>query len=81
MVTTVTTTTVTTVTTVAALGLTAAIGIAAVVSLIAFLTTKELADARSSSTSFRIAKFASVGIVPLVVAFAVMVAVEIAKAF
>lgn len=75
-----TVTTVTTVTTIAALGLAAAISIAAVVSLIALLITKELASARKSGTSSRIARFVSVGIVPLVIAFAVIVAVNVVLA-
>ena len=75
-----TVTIVTTVTTIATLGLTAAISIAALVSLIAFLTAKELAGAKGSGTSLRIAKFFSVGILPLAIAFAVIVAVKIAEA-
>ena len=72
-------TTVTTVTTIAAMGLTAVVSIAAVVGLIFFLTTKELASAGVSSTSLRIARFVSVSILPLVIAFAVMVAVKITE--
>ena len=79
MITTVTTSTITTVSVIAAMGLTAAISMAAVVSLIAFLTAKELAVGRGSGTSLRVAKFLSVGIIPLVVAFAVIVAVKIAE--
>jgi hypothetical protein len=79
MITTVTTTTVTTVITVAAMGLTAAVSIAAVASLIFFLTVKELASAGESGTSLRIARFFSIGILPLVMAFAVIVAVRIAE--
>jgi len=74
-----TVTTVTTVTTMAALGLAAAISIACVVTLILFLTTKELAGTSSSGTSLRIAKFINVGILPLVLAFAVIVGVKIAE--
>ncbi len=72
-----TVTTVTTVTTIAALGLTAAISIATVVLLMLFLTTKELAGASGSGFSLRIAKFVSVGILPLVMAFAVIVVIKI----
>ena len=71
-------TTVTTVTTIAALGLTAAISIAAIATLVFFLTIRELAGARGSGTSLRIAKFVGIGIVPLVMAFAVIVCVNIA---
>ena len=73
-----TVTTVTTVTTIAALGLAAAISIAAVVSLIILLIAKELAGAKGSGIPLRIARFASVGIVPLAIAFAVIVAVNVA---
>ena len=71
-------TTVTTVTT-TVVGLTAVMSIAAIVSLIALLTARELANASGSGTSLRIARFVSVGIVPLVMAFAVIVALKIAE--
>ncbi len=74
-------TTVTTVTAIAALGLTAAISVAVVVTLIVFLSTRELASAGHSRFSLRIAKFASVGILPLIMAFAAIVAVKIAEVF
>lgn len=74
-----TVTTVTTVTAIAALGLTGAIGIAGVVSLIVFLTSKELAGAGNSGFSRRLARFLTVGILPLVLAFAVIAAVKIAE--
>ena len=77
MITTVTTTTVTTVTTVAAMGLTAVVSIAAVVSLILFLVVKELASADGSPTALRVNQFLSVGILPLVMAFAVIAAVAV----
>ena len=70
---------ITTVTTVTAMGFAAAISIAAIVSLIVFLTCKELAGASGSGTFLRIAKFVNVAILPLVMAFAVMVAVKIAS--
>ena len=79
MITTVTTTMMLTVTTITAMGLTAAISIAAIVSLISLLATRELANANGSGTSLRIARFVSVGIVPLVIAFAVIVALKIAE--
>ncbi len=74
-----TVTTVTTVTTIAALGITAAISVAAVTTLIAFLTTRELASTGNSHFPLRIAKFASIGILPLIIAFAVIVAVKITE--
>ena len=71
--------TVTTVTIIAALGLTVAISLAAIVALMVFLATRELATAGYSRFSLRIARFASVAILPLVMAFAVIVAVRIAE--
>jgi len=68
-----------TVTTIAAGGLTIAISVAAVVTLVVFLTTRELASAGRSRFSSRIARFASIGILPLVMAFAAIVAVKIAE--
>lgn len=79
MVSTVTTSTITTVTTIAALGLTAAISAAAVITLIAFLVTKELASASLSPSSQLTARFFNVGILPMVMAFAVIVGVKIAE--
>ncbi len=73
-----TVTTVTTVTTIMALGLTASISIASIVVLILFLIAKELGNARGSSVSLRIARFVGVGIVPLIMVFAVIVGVNIA---
>ncbi len=60
-------------------GLTAAISIIAVVLLMLFLTTKELAGASNSGVSLRIAKYASVGILPLVMVFAVIVFMKIVE--
>ncbi len=70
-------TTVTTVTTIAALGLTAAISVAAVATLMVFLATRELASASNSPLSLRIARFASIGVLPLVITFAAIVVVKI----
>ena len=72
-------TTVTTVTTIAALGLTAAISVALVAALIVFLTSRELASSSRSRFSLRIARFASIGILPLAMAFVAIVAVKIAE--
>ena len=80
MITTITTGVISTISSVTSVtGLTAAISIAAVVSLIFFLTTKELAGAGGSRTSLRIAKSVGVGILPLVMAFAIIVAVKIVE--
>jgi len=77
MITTSTTAIITSITAMGATGLTAALGIAAVVSLIVFLTAKELAGTTSSGSPRRIAKFVNVGIVPLIIAFAVILATQI----
>ncbi len=79
MITTISTTTVTTVTAIAAMGLTAALGVAATVLLIFFLSTKELAAARGSGTSLRISRFISIGIAPLLMIFAVLTVIQIAQ--
>ncbi len=79
MITTITTSTITTITTIAAMGLTTVISIAAVVTLMVFLTTRELASASHSRFSLRIARFAIIGILPLVIAFAAIVVVKIAE--
>jgi len=79
VVSTVTTSTITTVTTIAAMGLTVTISVAAVVTLIAFLTTKELASASLSPSSHLTARFLNVGILPMIMAFAVIVAVRITE--
>ena len=79
MITTVTTSTITTVITIAATGLAVTISVAAVVALIVFLSTKELAGASSSPSSQLTARFFNVSIVPMLMAFAVIVAVKIAE--
>ncbi len=79
MISTVTISTITTISTIAALGLTATISIAAAVALILFLSSRELAGASGSSTSMRVGKYLSVGIIPLLMAFAVFVGVKIAE--
>ncbi len=75
----ITTITTSTITTVAAMGLAAGITIAAVICLIIFLATKELAGAGVSASSKRMAKFLNVGIIPLVFAFLVVLTVKITE--
>ena len=72
-------TTVTTVTTIAAMGLTAAISIGAVASLVAFLVTKELVGANGSGSLGRMARFLNVGIYPLVIVLGVFIAIKISE--
>ena len=80
MITTVTTSTVTTVTTIAAMGLTGVVTIAAVVCLIVFLTIRELAGAGGPNASLRrVARFFGIGVLPLVIAFGIIVAVKISE--
>ena len=79
MISTVTTSTVTTITTIAAMGLTAVISIAVVATLIAFLAIKELAGASNSGSPRRVSRFLNVGILPMAMAFAVILAVKISE--
>ncbi len=72
-------TSITTVTSIATLGTAAAVSIAAVAVLLIFLATRELAGTGKSRVSSRIARFASVGILPLVLAFATVIIVKITE--
>ena len=79
MISTVTTSTITTVTTIAAMGLGLFIGIVAVAVLVIFLIAKELAGA-SRFPRFRVlGKHLNVGIMPLVIAFSVIVGTKIGE--
>jgi hypothetical protein len=80
MITTVSTTTVTTVTAIAAMGLTATLSIAATILLIFFLSTRELAGTKGSGFPLRVSRFVSIGIVPLLITFAVIAIIQIAGA-
>jgi hypothetical protein len=60
-----------------AMGFAAAMGIAAVVSLVIFLVTKELASAHRSGPSLRVAKFVNAGIWPLTAVFAILAGTKI----
>jgi hypothetical protein len=77
VITTVTTSTVTTITELAAMDLTAVIGAVAVVALVAFLSVKELSAARTSPGAQLTTRFLNVGIVPMAMAFAVMVVIKV----
>lgn len=79
MVTTVSTTTVTTITAIAAMGLTATLSIAATVLLIFFLSTKELMATRGSGAALRVSRFLSIGIVPLLMSFAVIIVIQVVQ--
>ena len=75
----ITTTTVTTVTTIIAMGLGAAVSAVAIAGFGIFLGTKELVGANRSASSVRLARFLSVGIWPLAIAFGVFAAMKIVQ--
>jgi len=77
MISTVTTSTVTTVTTMIGFGM--ALGLVAVITLIAFLGVRELATASRGGTQRLLAKSLDIGIVPLIIAFAMIIAMEMVK--
>ena len=80
MISTVITSTITTITTVTAIvGFGVALGVVAVVALIGLLGAKELTSVSASSTHRFLAKSLDVGIVPLGIAFAVIVAVKVVE--
>ena len=80
MISTVITSTITTITTVTAIvGFGLAFGVVAVVVLIGLLGAKELSSASGSNTYRLLAKSLDVGIVPLAIAFAVIVVVKVAE--
>jgi hypothetical protein len=76
MVSTVTSTTVTTVT---LLGLTAVLGLAAVLMLISYLAARELLDASGHRRLRLLARRLNVAVVPLLVVFAVIAATKVAE--
>ncbi|MFC1866169.1 hypothetical protein ACFLYB_05615 [Chloroflexota bacterium] len=79
MITTVSTTTVTTVTAIAAMGLTATLSIAATILLIFMLSTKELMSAKGTGSALRVSRYLTIGIVPLLMTFAVVTIIQIVQ--
>lgn len=75
----VSTVTVTTVTTIAAMGLIASLSVFAVLILIFFLTSKELLMASNGERKKFIGKTLNISIIPLLLAFTVIVALKIAE--
>jgi hypothetical protein len=73
------TVTVSSISTITAMGLALAVGVLGTVTLIALLTIKELAAVQSSPVSRLVARFSDVGILPMMVAFAVTVAIKVAE--
>jgi hypothetical protein len=76
MTTTVTTATVSTVT---VMGITGALGLILTVVLIGLLVSREIAAAGSSKNTIRWARSVNIGIVPLLVSFAVIAGVRVAE--
>ena len=72
-----TVTTVTTVTTMIGFGM--ALGLVAVIALIVFLGVRELATASEGGRQRLLAKSLEIGIVPLIIAFVMIVAMEIVE--
>ena len=77
MITTVVTTSTVTVTTMIGFGM--VLGLGAVITLIVFLGVKELAGASGNSTPRLLAKSLDIGIVPLTIAFAMIVAMAVVR--
>ena len=77
MISTVTTSTVTTITTMIGFGM--ALGLVAVIVLIAFLVVRELATASESGRHRLLAKSLEIGIVPLIIAFVMIVAMKVVE--
>ncbi len=71
------TSTVTSVTSVMGFGVT--LGLVTVISLAAFLCARELATASGSSSRRSLAKFLEVGIVPLIIVFAMIVIMAVVE--
>lgn len=77
MITTLSVSTVSTVASMAALGLTAIFSTGAGAFLLALLTTKQLALATGSGFASRLGIFATIGIIPLLVGFDIIVIIKI----
>ena len=78
MISTVTTSTVTTISAVTGMGLTTVIAVIVIVALMVLLTSRELATTINSTSSQHVARFSSIGILPLLMIFAVTVSMKIA---
>ncbi|MBN1933719.1 MAG: hypothetical protein JW934_03590 [Anaerolineae bacterium] len=76
MISTVTTTTVSTVTTIALAG---SFSLIAILTLLAFLIQKELVTTQSSRRALMLGRVLNIGIVPLLMGFALIVAVQVAQ--
>ena len=77
MITAVSVSTVSTVTSMAAMGLTAVFSMGAGALLLVLLVTKQLALASESGFAARLGKFATIGIVPLLIGFGIITALKL----
>lgn len=77
MITTIITTTAAGITTVVDFGM--ILGLVAVIGLIAFLCARELAVASESSSHRSLAKFLDIGIIPLIIVFAMIVMMKVVE--
>ena len=77
MITTVVTTVTTTVTTMEGFGV--ILGLVAVIALVAFLCIKELTATSKRSSHRSLAKFLDIGIIPLTIAFAMIVIMQVVE--
>ena len=77
MITTIVTSTVTTVTTAVDFGM--IFGLVAVIGLIAFLCARELAATSENSSHRSLAKFLDIGIIPLIIVFAMIVMMKVVE--
>ena len=68
---------VTTISTIAAVGMATALSVVATVTLISFLSTKQIVSTRVDGSSQRIGRFLNVAIVPLLMVFAAAIAAAI----
>ena len=72
------TTTITTITAATTMGgFEALLGLVAVIALIAFLCAQELAAASESSSCRSLANFLDIGIIPLIIVFAMIITVKV----
>jgi len=75
----VSTVTVSTITTIAALGLAAGIGVFVILLLIGLLASKELLGASSNAKGKLLARYLNISIIPLLIAFAVIVGLKVVE--
>ena len=77
MITTIVTSSATSITTMADFGM--ILGLVVVIALVAFLCAKELATASESSSHRSLAKFLDIGMIPLIIVFAMIVIMKVVE--